>query len=35
MSAPEVIKGDGAELAIFRDAPSLDGARTAALGAYV
>lgn len=35
MSASEVIKADGAELAIFRDAPSLDGARTAALGAFV
>lgn len=34
MSAPEVINGDGAELAIFRDGPSLDGARTAALGAF-
>ncbi len=35
MSEPEVMKGDGAELAIFRDAPPLDGARTAALGAFV
>ncbi|RYZ15287.1 MAG: hypothetical protein EON61_00050 [Alphaproteobacteria bacterium] len=34
MSAPEVIKNDGAELAIFREAPSLDGAKTAALGAF-
>ncbi|HOZ27482.1 MAG TPA: hypothetical protein PK080_08980 [Hyphomonadaceae bacterium] len=34
MSAPEVLKSAGAELAIFRDAPALDGARTAALGRF-
>ena len=34
MSAPEIITGDGASLAIYRDAPSLDGARTAALGEF-
>lgn len=34
MSAPEMIKNDCAELAIFREAPSLDGAKTAALGAF-
>lgn len=34
MSAPQVLKGAGAELAIYRDAPSLDGVRTAALGSF-
>ena len=34
MSAPEPMTTDGASLAIFREAPSLDGARTAALGAF-
>lgn len=34
MSTPEVLSAPGASLAIFRDAPSLDGARTAALGAF-
>jgi hypothetical protein len=34
MSAPEVMSAPGALLAIFREAPSLDGARTAALGAF-
>ena len=34
MNAPQVLKSAGAELAIFRDAPSLDGARTAALGGF-
>ena len=34
MSAAEIITGDGASLAIYRDAPSLDGARTAALGQF-
>jgi hypothetical protein len=33
-SAPEQMVGEGASLSIFRDAPSLDGARTAALGAF-
>ena len=35
MSPPEIMTGDGASLAIYRDAPSLDGARTAALGQFV
>ncbi len=35
MSAPEIMTGDGASLALYRDAPSLDGARTAALGQFV
>ena len=34
MSAPEIITGDGATLGIYRDAPSLDGLRTAALGQF-
>lgn len=34
MSAAEIITGDGASLAIYREAPSLDGARTAALGQF-
>jgi hypothetical protein len=34
MSAPEPISVDGANLSIFREAPSLDGVRTAALGAF-
>jgi len=34
MNAPEVIKSAGAELTVFRDAPSLDNAKTAALGAF-
>ncbi|OYX51383.1 MAG: hypothetical protein B7Y90_01805 [Alphaproteobacteria bacterium 32-64-14] len=34
MSAVEIMTGDGASLAIYRDAPSLDGARTAALGQF-
>lgn len=34
MSVPETMSAAGASLAIFRDAPSLDGARTAALGAF-
>ncbi|MES1157414.1 MAG: hypothetical protein ABUL73_06500 [Alphaproteobacteria bacterium] len=34
MSAPERIEGDGAALSIWREAPSLNGARTAALGAF-
>lgn len=34
MSAAEVMTGDGACLAIYREAPSLDGARTAALGQF-
>lgn len=34
MSTPQVLKGAGAELAIYRDAPSLDGVRTAALGSF-
>ena len=34
MSAPEVMTAAGASLAIFREAPSLDGLRTAALGGF-
>lgn len=34
MSAPEVIIGDGGSLAIYREAPLLDGLRTAALGQF-
>lgn len=34
MSAAEVMTGDRASLAIYRDAPSLDSARTAALGQF-
>jgi hypothetical protein len=34
MTAVEAIKADGAQLSIWRHAPSLDGARTAALGAF-
>lgn len=34
MSAPEVIIGDGASLAIYREAPSLNGLPTAALGQF-
>lgn len=34
MNAPEIITGDGASLAIYRDAPSLNGLRTAALGQF-
>lgn len=34
MSAPEVMTATGASLAIFREAPSLDGLRTAALGEF-
>jgi hypothetical protein len=34
MSAPEAMTAEGASLAIFREAPSLEGARTAALGAF-
>lgn len=34
MSAAEVMTGEGASLAIYREAPSLDGARTAALGQF-
>lgn len=34
MSAPELMASDGASLAIYRDAPSLEGARTAALGQF-
>lgn len=34
MSAAEIMTGDGASLAIYREAPSLDGARTAALGQF-
>jgi len=32
MSAPEPMKTEGASLSIFREAPSLDGLKTAALG---
>lgn len=35
MSKPETISTAGASLAIYRDAPSLEGARTAALGEFV
>ncbi len=31
---PEIVAGDGAALAIYRDGPSLDGARTAVLGGF-
>jgi len=34
MSAAEPMTVEGASLSIFRDAPSLDGARTAALGVF-
>lgn len=34
MIAPEIMTATGASLAIFRDAPSLDGLRTAALGEF-
>lgn len=34
MSTPEIITGDGASLALFREAPTLDGLRTAALGQF-
>ncbi len=34
MSAPEALSAPGASLSIYRDAPSLDGARTAALGQF-
>jgi hypothetical protein len=34
MSAPEPRAGDGATLSIWREAPSLDGRRTAALGGF-
>ncbi len=34
MSKPETITTTGASLAIYRDGPSLDGARTAALGEF-
>ncbi len=34
MSTPEIITGNGASLAIYRDAPSFDGRRTAALGQF-
>lgn len=34
MSAPETFSGAGASLAIYADAPSLEGARTAALGQF-
>ena len=34
MSVPEIMTGDGASLAIYRGAPSLDGVRTAALGQF-
>jgi len=34
MSTPQVLKGADAELTIFRDAPSLDGVKTAALGGF-
>lgn len=34
MSTPELMAGDGAGLAIYRDAPSLEGVRTAALGQF-
>lgn len=34
MSAPEPVTEEGASLSIFRNAPSLDGARTAAIGAF-
>lgn len=34
MSAPVTLSAPGASLAIYRDAPSLDGARTAVLGQF-
>ncbi len=34
MSAPENLNAPGASLAIYRDGPSLDGAKTAALGQF-
>ncbi len=34
MTVAEQMAAEGASLSIFRDAPSLDGARTAALGAF-
>jgi hypothetical protein len=34
MSAPESLSAPGASLAIYRNAPSLDGAKTAALGQF-
>ncbi|MDP3494684.1 MAG: hypothetical protein Q8R82_16355 [Hyphomonadaceae bacterium] len=34
MSDPQILKSAGAELAIFREGPSLKGARTAALGRF-
>lgn len=34
MSAPEIMTATGASLAIFREGPSLDGLRTAALGEF-
>lgn len=34
MTLPEQMTADGASLSIFREAPSFDGARTAALGAF-
>jgi len=34
MSAAEIMTGEGASLAIYREAPSLDGLRTAALGQF-
>ncbi|HVY87877.1 MAG TPA: hypothetical protein VG942_03365 [Hyphomonadaceae bacterium] len=34
MSAPQSLGAPGASLAIYREAPSLDGARTAALGQF-
>lgn len=34
MSEPEYITGDEASLAVFREAPALDGLRTAALGSF-
>jgi len=34
MSMPEPVVDEGASLAVYRDAPSLDGARTAALGSF-
>jgi hypothetical protein len=34
MTAPEAIRAPGASLSIFRDAPALDGQRTAAVGQF-
>ncbi len=34
MTAPEPVQASGASLSIWREAPSLDGLRTAALGAF-